>query len=451
MTGLLPHDIPPRLGRARAVLGVGLTVLAAGWLALAVAAPFFRHSVTSGLSDEYDEIARNLLAHGSYSANLKQPGNATVTRGPIYPLEVALVYRVFGVGNVVAVQFVDLAVHAATAALLVAVLASLAPLGAAALGGLAFGLWPTTLYYAGRGSSETVLLFFLVASLGALLRWRESERLAWAAAAGAALALACLCRGSAVVLLGLALLASLPRLGRPAARAALATLVVAWALVMAPWWVRNSRVAGAFVPFHTLVWYNAYHDDVFDAALAWLDRVGRDRQDWGRLPVDSLPPEVPRHPEGMSYPARLSARDDLIQEARYREIVLRRYAEPGYLASKAARNLRDFWSAAASPWKSRVLGWTSLVWAGLGAVASCVAWRAGRHRGIVLLCVAFVLATWALYLPFLALFRHSLPAAPFIALLLALGAAAVAERRRTAAGSPPPGCAAPRSGTCRAR
>lgn len=420
------------LRSAHAPFGVALAVLAAGWLAVALAGPFLRHSAVSSLSDEYDEIARNLLEHGSYGANLQHPERATVTRGPVYPLHVALVYRLFGVGNVAAVMWVDVAVHALTAGLLTALLTRLVPPWAAAAGGLALGLWPPTLYYAARGSSETHLVFFLVASLGAFLRWRESGRLAWAAATGAALALACLCRGSAVVLLGLILSWTAPRLARPGAWRGVALLLAVWCAVMAPWWVRNARVAGTFVPFHTLVWYNAYHDDVFDAALAWLDRTGRDRQDWGRVDADSLPPEVPRHPAGMVYPAKLAARDDVAQEARYRAIMLRRFAEPGYLAGKAARNLRDFWSAAASPAKSRLLGWASAAWAGLGAVAAFVAWRAGRHRGLTALCVAFVLATWALYLPFLAIFRHSLPAAPFVATLIALGAAA-AERTRTTA------------------
>ncbi len=425
------------------VFGVALVV---GWSAAWLAGPWFRHSVGRGLGDEYDEIALNVLRHGAYSADPAHPERSTVTRGPVYPLYLAGLYRVFGEGQVEIVQRADLAVHAATAGLVAAILLPVGGPLAALAGGLAYALWPTTLYYAGRGGSETLLLLWLALSVVALLRWRTSAAARWALVAGAGLGLACLTRGSAVVLLGLAVLWSLPRARDARTRAGLAALLGAWALVMAPWWVRNARVSGSFVPFHTLVWYNAYHDDMYDAAQAWLARSGRGGTDWGTIDPDSLPPEVPRHPEGTRYPARLAAREDLVQEALYRGIVLRRFGEPGYLAAKVARNARDFWSAGASPAKARILGWTSAVWLALGLVAFRAAWRIPAWRWLLSLGGAFVLLTWAIYLPFLALFRHSLPTALFVAITIGLGLSAWG-RPRARARSGDPGSAGPRSDT----
>lgn len=424
-----PGD-PPRIGQRRVLALVFLVVLGAGWTALALGQETFRRSAREGLSDEYDEIAQNLLAHGVYGAHRGNPELSTVTRGPTYPLYVAGVYAIFGRGRVGAVRALDLVVHAATATLIAAILFSLAGSGAALATGWLYGLWPTTLYYAARPSSETLLAFFLALALWFLVRWRAAPRWGWMAAAGAALGLACLTRGSAIVLLGLVGLGLAFDAHRAVSRTAIVALLLSWALVMAPWWIRNYRVSGGFVPFHTLLWYNAYHDDMYDAAQAWLRRSGRSGVDWGAIPPESLPPEVPRHPPGMVYPGRLSAKDDLAQEARYRRILMDRLGDRRYWIDKAARNALDFWSAAASPRKTWLLGLTSTLWGLLALGTFAVAWRAGRHRWLLSLAAAFTLATWALYLPFLALFRHSLPTAPFLAVTMGLGWAAWRETRR---------------------
>ena len=397
-------------------------VLLAGVAAVAVAHPLFLHSVSAGLSDEYDEIALNLLRHGSFSANLDDPSLETIMRGPVYPLYLTGLFRLFGSESLRVVGFADMALHALSATLLVVALRMFVRPGVAVAGGLLFALWPTSFYYAGKGSSETMLTLWMVASFLLLLRLVRAPAWTTALALGVTSGLACLTRGSAVALLVIAVVwlgaQVLRRRGGPGP---LLVVLAAWALTMAPWWARNARVAGEFVPFHSLVWYNAYHDDRFDEARRWLAATGRSRVDWGDLPADAYPGDITSHPPGFVYPAALDARADLAQEARYREIMLEKFRSPSYLLRKIGRNAIDFWAASASMSKTRVLLVTSLAWLLLLAWGLWRAWPERRWRAALLAALAVVGLTWALYLPFLAIFRHSIPTAPFVAFAVALG------------------------------
>jgi hypothetical protein len=237
-----------------------------------------------------------------------------------------------------------------------------------------------------------------------------------AAVLGACLGLACLARGSAVVLLAIAVAWAAARAARRALPwSQVAVVVMAWALAMSPWWIRNARVSGEFVPFHSLTWYNAYHDDVFDRTKQWLASHGMGGADWLSVDRARLPASLPRHPAGSVYPASLDARADLAQERIYRTIMLGKFRSPGYLIDKLLRNAVDFWSAAASAAKGRKLLFTSIAWLSLYALGLAVALRQASQRWLVQVCLAFVVLTWGLYLPFLAVFRHSIPTAPFIA------------------------------------
>lgn len=404
----------------RPVLTVWVVTALIGLIVAMAGHDRFLHSVSEGLSDEYDEIATSIARHGRFSAQPDRPEVPTVIRGPAYPVYLAGLFRLAGVGNTRAVAAGDMLLHATTAALLAALLLPLAGPAGALAGGFAYAFWPTTFYYAAKGSSETMLNLWLVATVAAAIALRNDPRPRHALALGAAFALACLTRGSAVTT-GLVCFLALAAGFRPGATVRLLGLAaLTWAAVMSPWWVRNAAVTGTFVPFHTLTWYNAYHDDVFDQRKAWLAAEGMESVELGSVPVERYPPTVVRHPDGYVYPAGLSARDDLAQESRYRTIATSLYGEPGYLAAKMKRNVVDFWSSSSSLRKDRVLGASSTAWLALYALALRLAWRRRSYRGPLAAGLAIVLLSWALYLPFLAIFRHSIPVAPFIAGTLGL-------------------------------
>ncbi len=419
----------PILHRAGvAPLIVFLVVSTAGVGAVAVARPVFMNSVATGLSDEYDEIALNIAQYGAYSASSGDPTRETVMRGPVYPLYLAALFRLTGDRSLRVVSFTDMVCHGASAALITLALMTWVGPGAAIFGGLLFAFWPTSFYYAGKGSSETMLTLWMVVSFVLLLRIVRAPTRTAALGLGVAIGLACLTRGSGVVMLAVACAwLGVEVLRRRVGPGVVVVLVVAWAVTMSPWWVRNYRVSGAFVPFHSLVWYNAYHDDRYDQAHDWLARTGRDRVDFASVPDDSFPPEVIREPAGFVYPAGLDARGDLAQEAKYRTIMLEKFRSPSYLVRKMARNAVDFWSASASVLKTRVLLASSALWLLLLAWGTWRAWPERRWRGPLLACHAIVWVTWGLYLPFFAIFRHSVPIAPFVAFTIALGLARVAR------------------------
>ena len=104
--------------------------------------------------------------------------------------------------------------------------------------------------------------------------------------------------------------------------------------------------------------------------------------------------------------------------------MLAKFRTPGYLPDKMARNAVDFWSAAGTMARSRQLLLTSLAWLALYAASLVVTLREARMRWLVLVCFAFVGFTWFLYLPFFAVFRFSVPTAPFIAATMGLAVGA---------------------------
>ena len=422
----------------RAPALVGLLVAAVGILAVTMPRPpAFLTWKETGLRDEHDALAVNLVRHGRYSAHLEDPGIATVARGPLYPFYLAGIYRVFGILNLRAVRIGDQVVHALSAALLVAALQAFIPAVAAAAGGLLYAFWPTTFYYVAKGGSETVQILMLAASLFFLVALRRRPGIAPAIALGACMAGACLGRGNAAVLLLIFAAWAAVAVARRALPLRVAgAVVLAWALTMTPWWIHNLRATGEFVPFHTLLWFNAYHDDVFDDHR----RLRALRGEVDRDVIIGYPPleEAVQHPPGTIMPTGLPAREDVAQERLYRRIMLEKYREPGYLAGKMARNAVDFWSAGGKVANDRTLLVTSLAWLALFFAGLALALRDAELRWCAWVCFAYVALTWMLYLPIVALFRYNLPTAPFVAATIALGiGAALRGRVPGPAGRPP--------------
>lgn len=229
---------------------------------------------TAPISDEieYHGLASRLAAGQGY---VTADGRATAYRPPLWPLVLSAVYRVTG-PSTAAARLTQAALGAALVGLIIALAAAAGPVGRRGLAWLAAwaALSPTLLYYSHSLFSETLFALCLLAGLLALLTARGAGR---HAAAGAALGLACLCRGSALVLVGLVVLwLGCGRGWRPALWCGLAA-----ALVIAPWTLRNRVVLGDWVLVDTNGALNLYWGNHERTPLlrAW-DLVDEDDKPW---------------------------------------------------------------------------------------------------------------------------------------------------------------------------
>jgi 4-amino-4-deoxy-L-arabinose transferase-like glycosyltransferase len=208
---------------------------------------------------DYDVHARS-IAQGEGFSKTHAHGRPTAFRPPGYPYFLGALYHVFKADR----EPVKDRVHVARIAQAFVGTALVALVGLVALqlwgsvaGLVALGLaavYLPLILVGGAVMSEPLFDVFMVASLAAVLAYRQSRhRYAWALAAGVLAGLAALTRAQALILLFPLALAVWD--GRPwRARAAVGpplVLVVMALLTITPWTIRNARELHAFVPIST--------------------------------------------------------------------------------------------------------------------------------------------------------------------------------------------------------
>lgn len=236
----------------RALLAVVALSLGAALALVALRPPTAAVELTR-LNDQsdYDHLARTLIEHFSYAAPTGEP---TAFRPPAYPVFLAIVYTVFGKGNLLAVALVQALLHA-TNVLLTAWLARRSGFGrpTALIAALAHGLYPSFVFQVTQLLTEVTGRTQLLLALGLLMEALRRGCSRWYLAAGAAMALAILNKSAlaaAAPFLGLAIIAQSAdtwplRLRRAGAYA------LAAGLVLGAWTVRNYAHTGRFVPVST--------------------------------------------------------------------------------------------------------------------------------------------------------------------------------------------------------
>jgi hypothetical protein len=217
----------------------------------------------------YLVLARNLLA--GRGLVLFEPAMAQWVRAefpPAYPLLLAGWGAVFGLGTA-AVLALSTLLDLGTAWLLARIGARVdAPRAGRAAGAL-YLIWPSVLFSAPLAQKESLELL-LIAALA--IGWIGAERAGWRAALAIGLPaglLALTQPGMAplALLFGLVLIPRigwrrLLALGIPAAGVAV--------LVMLPWWVRNRRVLGAFVPLTSVGGLSLWIGENPEATGNWM-------------------------------------------------------------------------------------------------------------------------------------------------------------------------------------
>jgi len=369
--------------------------------------------------DAYDLIANNLINGNGFSYNGTDP---TVCRGPAYPFYLSLFFRALPADSATftIIRGFDSLMDSFTAVVLV--LASrrwfpqIAP-GAALAAGLLYALNPFMAYYTVKLGSETLSIFFfalyLLVLYPAFVGRETARRPAWIAAAGVLGGILILNKSvflPLVVLVPVVLTAVFPRL-RTAAFWKQTTAAVCLSLVIVtPWSVRNSMIAGAFVPTQTLTGFNFWYDFSQDTHRNNAVKSG----DWNR----TFRGDTVERPDGTPYhPYQLHTADDVrIDRQQISAALAWSLHHPGGFAVKVLDNLLAFWYQTETPAKMLASGIFSLlllVLAVLGVILSRSAGLSGEALFFLLLILFFNL----IYAPIMGVFRYSLVTYPMLSLL----------------------------------
>lgn len=195
---------------------------------------------------DYHALAVNLVRHGEYGF---APGELTSLRPPLYPLFVAGIYALFGVENLAAVRFIQGMLSLLTVVVVYALGCSVSNRRVANWLAALCCFYPSLLIFNNFILSEVLFTCLLCTFCLLVVTAIKHTSLAALGVAGIALGLAALTRSVVWLfppVLGLFLLwAWKEGLGRRPAT--VAVFVLAFALTIAPWAVRNSKLQDTFV------------------------------------------------------------------------------------------------------------------------------------------------------------------------------------------------------------
>jgi hypothetical protein len=240
-------------GRTRFAYGL-IAVLAVALLVRVVAIVATPHFVPINDSADYDRYAVSLAVHGHFPRSQLTPG-PTAFRAPLFPVALAAVYKLVGVGHAASRWEAGRVLEAVLGTVTVALICLIALRlwgGTTALvaGALAAVYLPLVLVGASLMSESLYIPLGLAAVLAALVARDRPGRLRWAVLAGVLVGLATLTRSTDLLLVvPIALIVWVIRPLR-SWRSARAPLVVVCAALatLAPWLIRDAAVLRTFVP-----------------------------------------------------------------------------------------------------------------------------------------------------------------------------------------------------------
>jgi 4-amino-4-deoxy-L-arabinose transferase-like glycosyltransferase len=245
-------DSAPVAARSYRHLAILLVLLAAGaalrfglWLWFADLPPRIWDEV------DYNTLACNLVTHHEFAY---QPGTPATLRPPLYPAVVAVLYRLFGLENYQAVRLFQALLSLATVLLLYRLGTAVgSPRVALWLAGLSC-FYPSFLGFNNLLLTEVLFTFLLCAFCLVLIRALQRDSLGLLGTAGVLLGLTALTRSVVWLLPPVLVCFLLPAFRGSLARRALAALVftASFAVTIAPWAARNTRVEKTFIAIDTM-------------------------------------------------------------------------------------------------------------------------------------------------------------------------------------------------------
>jgi 4-amino-4-deoxy-L-arabinose transferase-like glycosyltransferase len=407
------------------ILGLGLAVRLGLWAWFAPLAP--------RVADEWDynRLACNLVQYGEYSF---EPGRPDSLRPPLYPAVVAGVYQVFGVENYQAVRLLQAFLSLLTVVLVYYI-------GTAAFSARA-GLWaagmccfyPSLLAYNNLLLTETVFTLLLCAFCALAVHAIRRQSLARLAAAGAVLGLAALTRSVLWLFPPVLAVVALFAFRAGAWRRLLAAVVAvaAFAIVLAPWAVRNTRLHHTFIAVDVMGGRNFMMGNYRYTPLyrSWATIEEQGERSWIHELLTEYPREV-RDTQGK------------LDKVALRQALRFVAANPGLTLQRDVVKFFDFWGLERELVSGARIGFFGPIPAAVVVVLAlliCGAYVAVLFAGIfgmfltppddrrvhafLILLIAFVCGIHTLA------FGHSRYHLPLMPLLIVYAAAAVAQRHR---------------------
>lgn len=203
-----------------------------------------------GFGWEMGRVAASLAEGRGFASPLPLPTGPTAMVGPVYPLLIALVFKLFGIytaASAIAVRVIQIAFSSLTCLFIYLCGRDAMGEGTGKLAALAWAVFPLNIFFTVTKVWETSLTALLTAALfWCMLHLRHSQSVSRWSAGGALLAIAALVNASLVLLVvpfGLsALFTYRTRILRPAVLGLLTCLAV-----VSPWLVRNHIQFGKFM------------------------------------------------------------------------------------------------------------------------------------------------------------------------------------------------------------
>ncbi len=416
----------PRRFRLNMVIVLGIALL----VRLAVAGAFW-HSWGwhhNEIPDSWNKLAINLVDSGTFGFD---PGQSTITRGPVFPLLEVPLYLAFGErysGWCISLLLLD----TLTCFLVIILFRKLWGSLPALLAGLFYAVNLPVVYYTAKISQVTSIVPFVVLCMYLFSSWEYDYSCRW--------------RPWVLGLVsGLMILDKTVYLPIPIACSALlvwskrhelklgarllpvAIYLVVAAAVVAPWTVRNYVLTGGrLVPVQNMFWELNVQDVLYYklSQAGGLDRPEGVTLDYffeQERPMQLSSGVSPDFPKYMSRAKWEYARDQA-----FRTVYLKWLRQdPGTILHVKAENLWNFWVRAENWQKTRLLILMQVPFLGVVLASLVILFHNGQlHR--VKFGLVIVLALWAEHCPVFAWGRFSLDLVPILGLIFGLGAAAIA-------------------------
>jgi Dolichyl-phosphate-mannose-protein mannosyltransferase len=248
---------------------------------------------TSGLDpDGYGAAGKTWLETGRFDP---------VQKSPVYPAFIALLGLIFGGYHIPTIQIAQCLISAITCFLLYFVFLRAFEFeeGMAGLAGLAWAIYPISIWYIPRLWTETLLTLMLALYSLALIRFLQQPGRFGSFLCGLTIGMSALTKGIALIFLPLTLMLVILVFRRHSLKWVL-TISLGALLLIAPWIWRTWQVSGAVLPIHAGGGYNFYLGNGFtrhwiEAPFSYIELKNMTEEDiqrlyagMGRAPADPL-------------------------------------------------------------------------------------------------------------------------------------------------------------------